>query len=789
MNNQPYELKTLRYGEYCVLIEFCSNCKEHNSSLRHDEQKYYDKAVNIKTHIQNEFPFIKVYLKPLNTTLKGFKERLGLFEVSFGTFESAGFTLMASKLKTMKWPEVRTVINNIRAQLKVKTVTIELKLPKNVKLHPKNEPFENLRTFLVSAYDFPTFIESISKSSGKARTSKTAKPDFKKDRTLSSVIKRKIESGETKSEEIDDLLQPKEYIYKLKIEDGLIEQNNVSPGNFVFCVMENKNIKMMTHKLYISPYVRDKDNQQHEDIDLFCQDLGSLDLHVGCEKNNPIISFNFKPQHQDPKDSTNSSYMSLDSDLTPQDSIVKDGQLLNCFKAQHIQPGVYDLIIEYRDYTTFQDNIIIYAGDNHYTLLYPELKFDNEVHFEKERPMKTKNITLKTEMPVIIENPKGEDRFDATATKRQEESDVFDMERKKSDISDEFEKENFNNNIKNSLPTKSKLKSNKSQSNTSFESRSSKKRHDDYHERPIVPKNRITSGNRIRPGERLTSAKSNTMAPTVHNELVKDKEYITVFTNSIVNDIVWDSLDYEHDKFNIFIKDNKCVELRLDFVLDDDNIEDVISESKNGGFKHVILGFTPKIKLVRLYLEKLKDNIDEKFDIYINNKGRTSKIEISEFLKQNTKKDEKYCDICILCNNNRLYDDFILLVPLKTKIQNFTGLVELKNIISFVKNSKFDVFKFFGFDETVNNDNKDQAISFKEATENLNNYEIYCNDNYILNSIRYHDKELVSMRRLDKMYTIWTYLVKATGDILDNTEDEEDEPFEPDEFDESDFDN
>lgn len=790
MNSRPYELQSLRYGEYCVLVEFCSNCKEHNSSLRHDEQKYYEKAVNIKTNIQNEFPFIKVFLRPLNTTLKDAKKRLGLFEVSFGSFESNGFMLMASKLKTLKWPETKTVINNIRAQLKTKTVTIELKLPKNKMLHPRNEPLAGIKPYLVSAYDFPTFIQNFAKIRDTARTSKTAKPDFKKERTLSSVVKRKIESGETKSEEIDELLQSKEYVYKLSVEDGLIEHNNVSPGNFVFCLIENKNFKMFTQEIYIAPNVRDNDRHQHEEIELEIQDLGVLDLKIGCEDDNPVIAINFRPKEQDFKEVTNSSYMSLDNDLVKGETTAKGGQLITNYKAQNLKPGIYDLFLEYRDYSTFQTEVIIFNGQNEYTLIYPEMRLDTEYQPGKERQHKPKSITPKTEMPVIIENPRGEDRFDATATKREGESEVFDQKKTLMASNDEFDKENFDNNIRDSITSKSKHKSELNHSNTSFESKSSKRPVEEFHERPIVSKNRITSGNRIRPGERLTSAKSNNMAPTVHNELVKDKEYITVFTNSIVNDIVWDSLDYEQDKFNIFIKDNKTVELRLDFVLEDDDLGDVINESKSSGYKHVILSFTPKIKLVRMYIEKLKDKIDERFDIYINNKGRTTKIEISEFMIKNMRKDEKYCDICILCSKGRSYDDFVLLVPLRARIQNVSGLVELKNIVSFVKNSKFDVFKFFGFDEAQSADSQDQAISFKEASDNLNNYEIYCNDNYILNSIRYHDKELVSMRRLEKIYPIWAQLVLATKDILANLEEaiDEDEPFEPDEFEESDFD-
>lgn len=36
-NEENYEIKNLKYGEYCVVLEFCSDCSKHTSSLRHDE--------------------------------------------------------------------------------------------------------------------------------------------------------------------------------------------------------------------------------------------------------------------------------------------------------------------------------------------------------------------------------------------------------------------------------------------------------------------------------------------------------------------------------------------------------------------------------------------------------------------------------------------------------------------------------------------------------------------------------------------------------------------------------
>lgn len=104
----------MRFGEFCIIIEFCSGCHRHNYSLRHDEQKYLQKAIRLKSKILEEFPFMKIYLKPLKSEMKSAVKKLGLFEVKFASFEHRTWKLIGSKLKTLKWPNSRVIINNIR---------------------------------------------------------------------------------------------------------------------------------------------------------------------------------------------------------------------------------------------------------------------------------------------------------------------------------------------------------------------------------------------------------------------------------------------------------------------------------------------------------------------------------------------------------------------------------------------------------------------------------------------------------------------------------------------------
>ena len=85
--NEIKEFSNIRFDEPVLLIEYCSNCHQHNNSLRHDPEKYQQKAIDLKTAIHREFPFFKIVLKPLNTRQKGSLSRLGLFEISLASHD------------------------------------------------------------------------------------------------------------------------------------------------------------------------------------------------------------------------------------------------------------------------------------------------------------------------------------------------------------------------------------------------------------------------------------------------------------------------------------------------------------------------------------------------------------------------------------------------------------------------------------------------------------------------------------------------------------------------------
>lgn len=255
--NEYYELECLRYGEYCVIIEFCSNCSDHNNSLRHNAEKYLDKALSLKEKIQEEFPFIKIYLKPLQTQIKENIKRLGLFEINFGSFEQKEWILMGSKLRTLKWPVEKVVLNNIRNKFPSKTLYIDLKFDE-AHFHPENNFKQNIKTMLVSYLDYSELAHKMNK---KKEKSKTAHFDFQKKRKLSSIVEKKISSGIINEQEIEELLVNKNILIE-QVPDAELKTKfvNVKPGRYKFMIKKNHNLQFAAYDVWVTPMIDDSNN-------------------------------------------------------------------------------------------------------------------------------------------------------------------------------------------------------------------------------------------------------------------------------------------------------------------------------------------------------------------------------------------------------------------------------------------------------------------------------------------------------------------------------------------------
>ena len=136
------EYYNLKKNEYIITIEHCSSCEEHKNITQHQTDTIFKElAIKYQRIIQERFPFIKVYLKPIEVEIvrnekfrfpkidnggvypsypdinSKFKQcRIGAFEIQIATKNEKDekiVRIIHSKLKTKRFPDVNTVLKKI----------------------------------------------------------------------------------------------------------------------------------------------------------------------------------------------------------------------------------------------------------------------------------------------------------------------------------------------------------------------------------------------------------------------------------------------------------------------------------------------------------------------------------------------------------------------------------------------------------------------------------------------------------------------------------------------------
>ena len=137
------EFENIKYNEFMITIEHCASCQEHKYITQHQSDTIFKElALSYQKIIRERFPFIKVYLKPIDVELiknrtfiipkvekngapgpkipslnTKFKQcRIGAFEIQIATRDEKGDLvqrIIHSKLKTKKFPDVNTVLKKI----------------------------------------------------------------------------------------------------------------------------------------------------------------------------------------------------------------------------------------------------------------------------------------------------------------------------------------------------------------------------------------------------------------------------------------------------------------------------------------------------------------------------------------------------------------------------------------------------------------------------------------------------------------------------------------------------
>ena len=140
--NDFYEYNYLKKNEYIITIEHCSSCEEHQNITQHHNYTIFEElAKKYQKIIKERFPFIKVYLKPIDVeNILKFKKlklpkvseneklnnikinkqlqkcRIGAFEIQIATLNDKNekvIRMIHSKLRSKKFPHINTVLKQI----------------------------------------------------------------------------------------------------------------------------------------------------------------------------------------------------------------------------------------------------------------------------------------------------------------------------------------------------------------------------------------------------------------------------------------------------------------------------------------------------------------------------------------------------------------------------------------------------------------------------------------------------------------------------------------------------
>jgi hypothetical protein len=124
----------MQKNDIIITIEHCSNCDDHKTHTQHINDIYRYFAQSLQKCILIRFPFIKVYLKPIDTEivpvslqnydknpivdLKYKDVRIGAFEVQMAIkTEKLEIVHIHSKLTTGLWPSLSSILNKIVSKL------------------------------------------------------------------------------------------------------------------------------------------------------------------------------------------------------------------------------------------------------------------------------------------------------------------------------------------------------------------------------------------------------------------------------------------------------------------------------------------------------------------------------------------------------------------------------------------------------------------------------------------------------------------------------------------------
>ena len=110
------EFDFLENNDIIIIIEHCSNCEEHLNHTNHVNNIYKNISKLLQLCINIRYPFIKVYLKPIDINNKTIS-KLGALEIQLGMKinDNKTITTLFSKLNSNQWPNFNNILNKINS--------------------------------------------------------------------------------------------------------------------------------------------------------------------------------------------------------------------------------------------------------------------------------------------------------------------------------------------------------------------------------------------------------------------------------------------------------------------------------------------------------------------------------------------------------------------------------------------------------------------------------------------------------------------------------------------------
>lgn len=109
------EFDFMENNDIIITIEHCSNCEQHLNHTNHINDIYKTISKLLQLCINIRFPFIKVFLKPIDNSENKHLNRLGALEIQLGMKinDKISIVTLFSKLNTNQWPNFNNILNKI----------------------------------------------------------------------------------------------------------------------------------------------------------------------------------------------------------------------------------------------------------------------------------------------------------------------------------------------------------------------------------------------------------------------------------------------------------------------------------------------------------------------------------------------------------------------------------------------------------------------------------------------------------------------------------------------------